>query len=77
MSTPSLKCHYCRQPIVGQPYYYYRDSRQQENDKVPFCSTLCIQEWKGNGYRHYNIVNYDAILQQRRKHDDSDGDIRT
>lgn len=78
MTSPPhpLKCHVCQQPISGTPYYYYRDSRQREDDKLPFCSTLCIQEWKAKGYRHYNIVDYNAILENRRKFDDG-GDIAT
>jgi hypothetical protein len=75
----SLSCHQCRQSIVGYPHYYYRDSRQHETDKVPFCSTLCIQSWKGSGgYRHYNIINFDQIIQRRRENQDpNDGDVRT
>lgn len=55
----SIRCYQCHQVILGRPFYYYKNSYQRETEKEPFCSTLCIQSFKGSDrYLHYNIIEY-------------------
>jgi len=74
-----MECSYCRQMIYTLPYYYYKDSRQLEKDKIPFCSTLCIQEFKAKCtyYKNYNIIDYDKIIDSRKNNNNGDPGIST
>lgn len=62
------ECTHCHQIFTFEPYYYYRDTRERHEDRIPFCSTLCIQDFKGtSAFRNYRIIDLDRNLDEYRR----------